>query len=410
MPPSKKKAIVFKAKNAKWQFKPFGDSPISNAAGKKNGTYLVSSTYKCSGRKGYCHPVYAFAHGTIQGYSTKDGTKLIGRAKNTCANCIKRAFGVDNNVGNIITKDTVVKVGPSSEKNVEITVTNGSEEFLHDLTTPEKGKTKEHARLTLDYRQLMIREENGTKRPAADEEIFKSINRLKRKGLFCDNIGSRASSALSWPNALKLLSNEPVFNDLIKSIEEKGLVIVNGFCHAGIVGQGGVQDYHSDDFPPEATHRSVFQFSGGNTKKMMTMIHRREGRHVSFLTPHGSVVHLSREGAGADKSHELQHRLDGGEGTFALILETLKKKKKPSAKKRKSTTKAPASRKKTVKQVDFVVGQQVIVIGAPNPVPLTITSVKPPKGRTQGKVTVDEFDKIEFRFKEIEPYIKLHNI
>ena len=174
MPPSKKKAIVFRAKNAKWQFKPFGDRAKSTANGKKNGTYLVSSTYKCSGRKG-CHPVYAFAHGTVQGYSPKDDTKLIGKAKNTCANCIKRAFGVDNNVGNIITKDTVVKVGPSSDKNVECTVTNGSEKFLHDLTTPEKGNTKEHARLTLDYRQLMIREEGGTKRPAKDEEIHQKM-------------------------------------------------------------------------------------------------------------------------------------------------------------------------------------------------------------------------------------------
>ena len=45
------------------------------------------------------------------------------------------------------------------------------------------------------------------------------------------------------------------------------------------------------------------------------------------------------------------------------------------------------------------------MIGAPNPVPMTITSVKPPKrSDVQGKVTVKELDNNEFKFNEIEPY------
>lgn len=317
---------MFSAAGTRYKFKPYGPTPISTAKTTK-GQFSINNTYACTVED--CHPTsHAFAHGTVTVLS--DEGREEGKPMKRCANCMSLQFEDEGNnddnvkdvikdVGKIIKENTVVEVGP---KKVKFTITGGSTKFIQDITTATKGRNTNHARLCLAHRQPMIRMEGNVRRKATPDEIIKSIKSLTKKGLFCAPIGSRVSSALSWPNARNLLLAEPVFNDLIKSIEDEGLTIVNGFCHAGAAGLGGVQDYHNDDFNPRATHRSVFQFSGGQTRKMMTMIHRKEGRHVSFLTPHGSVVHLSKEGAGADCTHELQHRLDGGDGSFAVILET----------------------------------------------------------------------------------------
>ena len=96
-----------------------------------------------------------------------------------------------------------------------------------------------------------------------------------------------------------------------------------------------------------------------------------------------------------DKQLPLQSR--------SILLRTYKTVKKKEEEKAPKKTKKKKRRKVSHK---FSVKQLVVVIGAPNPVPMTITSVKPPKGRVQGKVTLEELNNIEFKFNEIEPYTK----
>ena len=87
-----------------------------------------------------------------------------------------------------------------------------------------------------------------------------------------------------------------------------------------------------------------------------------------------------------DKQLPLQSR--------SILLHTYKTKEAPKK------TKKKAKKKKV--NYKFSVKQLVVVIGAPNPVPMKITSVNPLGVTAKDK----DYGNMDFKFNEIEPYNK----
>ena len=85
---------------------------------------------------------------------------------------------------------------------------------------------------------------------------------------------------------------------------------------------GSFRWHHDKGFAGDSSVRAILTLgdSDSGEGKTMSVQDRKTGRWCRFKAPHGTLVSMSRIGAGVEGGRFI-HRVDGGGGTYTIIME-----------------------------------------------------------------------------------------